>query len=76
MSIYVVDFSLWSLVSWISMMCGSLCRVRVSSWIPGRLELMQPVFQVMMLSGEGWWLSLFGLVFRLGIVWVVSWLGW
>ncbi len=65
---YVVDFNLWSLVSWISMMCGSLCIVRASSWIPGRLELMQPVFQVMILSGEVWWLSLFVLLFGLGII--------
>jgi hypothetical protein len=71
-----VDFNLWSLVSWINLMCGSLCIVRASSWIPGRLELMHLVFQVIILSGEVWWLSLFVLVFRLGIVWVVSWVGW
>ena len=34
------------------MMCGSLCIVRASSWIPGRLELMHHVFQVIILSGE------------------------
>ena len=47
---YVVDFSFWSLVSWMSMMCGSLCNVRVSSCMPGRLELMQPAFQVIIFS--------------------------
>lgn len=48
-------------------MWGSVCSDRVSYWIPGRLELMHPVFQVFMfrvlvcglikfgLLGVGWW---------------------
>ena len=47
---YVVDFVFGSLVSWISIMCGLLCSVCVRSWIPGKLELMHPVFHVMILS--------------------------
>lgn len=43
---YDVDFVVGILVSWSSMMCGLLCSVCVSSWMPGMLELMHPVFQV------------------------------
>ena len=45
-SMYDVDFVFGILVSWMSIMCGFVCSFRVSSWIPGRLELMHPVFQV------------------------------
>ena len=44
---YVVDLSLWILVSCMSMMWGSVCSVCVSSRIPGRLEVMHPVFHMM-----------------------------
>lgn len=37
-------------------MCGLLCSVCVSSWMPGMLELMHPVFQVTISSVwvDGW----------------------
>ena len=35
-------------------MCGSLCSFCVSSSMPGRLELMQPAFQVISFSGDIW----------------------
>ena len=43
---YVVDFVFGILVSWMNKMYGFVYNFRVSSWIPGRLELMHPVFQV------------------------------
>ena len=52
---YDVDLCCWILVSWMSMMCGFLCSVCVSSWMPGRLELMQPVFQVIIDRVVVWW---------------------
>jgi hypothetical protein len=45
-----VDLSLWILVSWIRMICGSLCNVCVSYSMPGRLVLIHIAFQVMILS--------------------------
>ena len=45
-----MDLSLWILVSWIKMICGSLCRSCVSSSMPGRLVLIHPAFQVIILS--------------------------
>ena len=36
-------------------MCGLLCSVCVSSWMPGRLELMQPMFQVTIDRVVVWW---------------------
>ena len=52
---YVVDFSYWSLVSCMSMMCGAVGRVYASSWIPGRLELMHLVFHVIIFKVVAWW---------------------
>jgi hypothetical protein len=57
------------------MIRGSLWVVRVSSWIPGRLELMHPVFQVIIFSVEVWWLSVSMLVFGLGLGCMVSCVG-
>ena len=45
-----MDLNLRILVSWIRMMCGSLCNVCVSSSMPGRLVLIHPAFQVMIFS--------------------------
>ena len=41
-----MDFVFRILVSLMNIMCRFVCNFRVSSWIPGRLELMHPVFQV------------------------------
>ena len=35
-------------------MCGSLYSVCVSSWMHGRLELMQPVFQMILFRVGGY----------------------
>ena len=43
-SLYDVDFVFGILFSWMNIMCVLVCSVRVSSWIPGRLELMHPIF--------------------------------
>ena len=53
---YVVILSLWILVSCMSIMCGSVCNVRVRSCMPGRRELMHPVFQVIIFRVVAWWL--------------------
>ena len=45
-------------------MCGSLCSFCVSASMPGRLEFMQPAFQVMIFMCEVW--LLFILVVVLG----------
>ena len=62
---YDVDFVFGILVSWMSIMCRLGCSVRVSSWIPGRLELMHPVFQVMIF--KVWVGGLFGRVWFCGV---------
>ena len=41
-----MDFVSGILVLWIRMMWGFGCNFLMSSWIPGRLVLMQPVFHV------------------------------
>ena len=55
---YDVDLSLWSLNYWMSMMCGSVCSVCISSWIHGRLELMHLVFQLTNFKVVAQWLSI------------------
>jgi hypothetical protein len=45
---YVVDLFLFNLVYCRRMILGVLCKVFVSSMMPGRLELMCHVFHVMM----------------------------
>ena len=71
-----MDFVFGSLVSWIRMMCGSLCSVCVRSWMPGRLELMHPVFHVTIFKDcvEGG-IMLVG-TRGMAYVWSVLLLGW
>lgn len=66
---YVVDLSLWILVSWIGIICGSLCSVRLSSCMHGRLELMQLAFQVIVFRVELRCMSVFVLIVG---VWIGS----
>lgn len=63
-----MDFSLWILVSWMHIMCGSLWSFCVSSSMPGRLELMHPAFQVISFNCDILWLFVFVV---LGSVWVL-----
>ena len=51
---YDVDFILGILVSWMSIMCGLVCSFCVNSWIPSRLELMHPVFLVIIFRVWVW----------------------
>lgn len=58
---YVVDLVFGILVSWMSRMCELSCILLMSFWMPGRLELMHPVFHVIMFKawvggccGLGW----------------------
>ena len=51
---YVVYLSLWILVFCMSMMCGSVCSVRVSYCMPSKIELMHPVFQVIIFRIVAW----------------------
>ena len=67
---YVVDFSFCSLVSCMSMMWGDVGRVCVSSWMPGRLELMHPVFHVIIFKVVVWWLYVFVVAGGAGLVFV------
>lgn len=73
---YDVDLSLWSLVSCINIMWGFECNERVSSWIPGKLELIHPVFQVIifrvLICGfveVVWWLACRWLWVRVIVGW-------
>ena len=67
---YVVDLSFWSFVSCMSIMCGVVGRDCVSSWIPGKLELMHPVFHVIICKVVTWGLYVFVLMGGVGLVFV------
>ena len=70
-----MDFSFWSLVSCMSMMCGDVGKICARSWIPGRLELMHPVFYVIIFSVVAWWLCVFVIVGSGGSVFVTCMCG-
>ncbi len=75
MSMYAVDLDLWNLVSCMRIMCGFVCSVCERSWIPGRLEFMQPVFHVIIFRVVAWWFWVFVCV---GGLWCfgIFMLGW
>ena len=74
---YVVDLSFWSLVSCMSIMCGVVGKVCVSSCIPGRLELMHPVFHVIIFKVViAWWLYVFVIMAGVGLGFVSCVGGW
>ena len=47
--------------------CGKVC---VSSWMPGRLELMHHVFHVIIFKVVVWWLYVFVVAGGAGLVFV------
>ena len=57
-----MDLCACSLVSWMNMMCRPVWSFRVSSCIPGRLELIHPAFHVISFRDVVWWLHGFVLL--------------
>ena len=71
-----MDLNLWILVSWMRMICGSLCNACVSSSMPGRLVLIHHVFQVMILSWDVECVSSVGVVCGVWVVCCEIMFGW
>ena len=57
-------------------MCGSVCIDCVNSWMPGRLELRQPVFHVIIFRLVVRWVCVCMVTGGIGFVFTVFVVGW